>query len=348
MAVRRELVGQRALRAERDRRLAADILGRYVSVWQALRGEVNALTASLEADRLAGLPVNAVTVRRRLDFQRLLRRVEEEVRRAAQATGAAITGAQLAAVMQGGLDAEMLMVASLGAPPAPYAVWTPARPGAAALQLAGFSSSGAPLGQLLGELGPAAAASVRDSLLSAVIIGKNPVQTARDIRTALGGNTARALTIARTETLRAYREATRLSYAENRDVVNGWSWHATLDGRTCEVCWAMHGSRFDVEEPLGSHPNCRCAMVPVTKGWGALGFPNTLPDTSYLPEPGPLVFARQPVGVQRRVLGPGKLAAYQAGQLGLSDLVRVTRSPRFGEGRAARSLRDALALARAA
>ena len=275
MAVRQELLEARARRALWLRRQAADVVARYAVAWQALKPEIDRLTAQLEADRKAGLTVSATTVRSRTDLRRLLRRIEEEAGEAARQVSAEITEAQISAVMQGTGDANRLMVSALGPPPVPYASWTPAAPSMAALQIAGFTASGAPLGELLAELGPAAAARSREALIRAVILGRNPRETARELRTVLGGNAARALTIARTESLRAYREATRASYAASRDVVNGWAWQATLDGRTCQVCWAMHGSQHPVDESLASHPSCRCALVPVTKGRAALAYPST-------------------------------------------------------------------------
>lgn len=113
-----------------------------------------------------------------------------------------------------------------------------------------------PLALLFAPLAPAAARTVRERLVQGVILGQNPRVTARRIALALNGNGARALTIARTETLRAYRGAIQDTYRQNARLLGGWVWVAACDRRTCGVCFAMHGTRHPLEEPFGSHPNC--------------------------------------------------------------------------------------------
>jgi SPP1 gp7 family putative phage head morphogenesis protein len=154
---------------------------------------------------------------------------------------------------------------------------------------------------------------------------------------ALAGNMVRALTIARTETLGAYRSAAAITYRANSDVVESWTWQAAL-GSACEICIALHGQVFPLEEEQDTHPNCRCTMIPQTRTWESLGFPDA-PETRVELEPGPDWFARQPPAKQLRVLGPGKYAAYKRGEITLADLVQKTRSA-FGPGRHTRPLRE--------
>jgi hypothetical protein len=58
-----------------------------------------------------------------------------------------------------------------------------------------------------------------------------------------------------------------------------------------------------------------------------------------VPERGGDRFASLGQAAQRKVLGPGKLALYEAGRLELDDLVVVTSS-RFGRGRREASIRE--------
>ena len=326
---------QRADQVARTRRLERDIAGAYQGVWRKIRNELDRVVAELKAaektdaspealgrlrsQRLAGLEV---TVGREVTVMVNLHAIE-------------ITDAQAAAVMAGRAGAIDLLVAQL--PPAVRPAF-PARP---LSNLVGYSADGRPLGQLLAELGPQAGAQVRKALVAGLARGLNPKPIARQARDALGGNMARATTIARTEVLRAYRAAALDTYRENQDVVDGWIWLAELDGRTCPVCVAMHGQRVD-EDEFATHPSCRCTLSPVTKSWADIGVPDG-EDTHAPVETGVEWFDRQTPDVQRRVLGPGRFDAYQAGKLDLSDMVERTRSERWGAGRRLRSLSDSLA-----
>ena len=159
--------------------------------------------------------------------------------------------------------------------------------------------------------------AVRRELIRGVAAGSNPRATARRIVARVegrfNGGLARALTIARTETLDAHREAARLARMEHADVLQGWRWVTSLDANTCPACIGMAGSVHPVEEPgpLG-HPNCRCAAVPVTKSWAALGFPNIEEPADLLPDP-QAWFDGLSDGEQRQILGPARLQAYRAG-----------------------------------
>lgn len=127
-----------------------------------------------------------------------------------------------------------------------------------------------------------------------------PGPLARELRKIFNVGKHRAATIARTETLRVYRETTRAIYDENKDLIKGYIWVARLTTRTCAVCWAMHGSFHPNDEPFGTHPSCRCVMVPFMGGKN----PVTL---------GPTVFKNLPEDKQRKILGPKKLELYKSG-----------------------------------
>jgi hypothetical protein len=86
------------------------------------------------------------------------------------------------------------------------------------------------------------------------------------------GGLSRALTIARTETISAHREAAAVSHQENADTLAGWRWLCALSDRSCPACLAKNGELHPVSEPgPQGHANCRCSRVPVTKSWRDLG-----------------------------------------------------------------------------
>jgi hypothetical protein len=166
-------------------------------------------------------------------------------------------------------------------------------------------------------------AAVRRELVRGLATGSGPRATAAAIvkRTEgeFNGGLARALTIARTETLDAHRVAAAESHAANADVLAGWIWLADLSGRTepCPACLGMNGTVHPLSEPgpLG-HQNCRCSRVPKTKSWADLGID--------LDEPGPSVpdaqdwFDAKDDATQRKILGPARYAAYKRGEFPLS------------------------------
>lgn len=217
-------------------------------------------------------------------------------------------------------------------------------------QMIGRTSKGTPLSGLLEQIAPDARAQAAQVLTEGITVGRNPRVVARQLQSVSDAASSRLLTIARTEALNAQREATRLSYAANPGVVQGWVWQAELDESTCEACIALSGETFKVEESCDAHPNCRCCMVPETLSWDELGLGDLgLGETSVAGEleTGPEWFDRQSAAMQRGLLGPGKLEALQSGEIDWPDLVAHVHNPEWGGMRRAASLREAKAKAAA-
>lgn len=139
---------------------------------------------------------------------------------------------------------------------------------------------------------------------------------------------ARAATIARTEQMRAYREAARETYKANSKIVAGWVWHAQLSPRTCVLCWAMHGTFHSNDEPVATHPACRCVMLP---NLGKQVF-----------ESGADEFKKLSAADQRQILGAAAFEKYREGEIELKDLVGEREDARFGKTRYRISLNRAL------
>ena len=82
-----------------------------------------------------------------------------------------------------------------------------------------------------------------------------------DLRSRLGVVKSRAEAIVRTESLRAYNDASNSYYAaQGIDLV---MYYATADDRTCPVCTPRAGEiyrRTEIKVPL--HPRCRCYLAP--------------------------------------------------------------------------------------
>ncbi len=83
----------------------------------------------------------------------------------------------------------------------------------------------------------------------------------RDMRSRLGVVKSRAEAIIRTESLRAYNDASNTYYAAQG--VELVMYYATADDRSCPICAPRAGNiyrRQDIRVPL--HPRCRCYLAP--------------------------------------------------------------------------------------
>jgi hypothetical protein len=171
---------------------------------------------------------------------------------------------------------------------------------------------------------PAVEAMHRE-LVRGVALGTNPRRAAAQMLTGLeggfNGGLARAVNIARTEILDAYRETSAYAHQANADVLDGWIWLCTLSARTCPACLAMNGSVHPLSEPGPmDHQSGRCARMPKVKSWSALGLSgkepaDTIPDARKW-------FADQPPAVQRQIMGSGRLGALQSGKTSWEDLAQ--------------------------
>ena len=302
----------------RERAAAARLVREYGKVYARIQANVSALLAEAETARKRGETVNAAWVYQYNRLRRLQAQTEAQMSTFADAAGTGIEAAQLESALAGQRDASTLMRAALGVRESGVHVAFNVLPRAALNEMIGFTDAGTPLGKLLAELGPDAARRVSDTLVQNLALGRNPRQTARDIRESLGGSLSRALTISRTETLRAYREGTRAAYAENSDIISGWRWLSARQARTCAACWAMDGQVFENDKPMPAHPNCRCVMLPVIVG------------KTDKAGTGADAFASLGEDGQRQVLGKD-YDAWKRGEVTLQDFVRVRKSPAWGE-----------------
>jgi SPP1 gp7 family putative phage head morphogenesis protein len=351
-------VSQRAALLRQDRAVGADLLRVYAQVWARLDGELALLTDAIAAAQSAGVALDEARWRRIVaprkplvqalsgeTFSEAAARVEvryrllraqllTEMDRYARTAEGVITAAQRRAIAGGLADAEGLLAAATG--PGGVGLAFNRLPAGALQELVGVLADGSPLSALLGELGPQADAALREALVTGLGLGKGPRAIALDMRRSTNVTAVRSLRIARNETLRAFRSASQETFKANRDILSGWVWWAALSKRTCALCWSQHGSFHPLDEPFASHVACRCVQLPRVKG-------APLPTM-----PGEDRFARLAPDDQRAILGIGKYAAYQAGQLDLADLVARTRDARWGPGRRERSLSEVRAMKQAA
>ncbi len=205
----------------------------------------------------------------------------------------------------------------------------------AVAQLVGQLQAASPLAKLPG-LNREAVQQMGRELTRGLVNGEHSRVIGRRIAAVTDIPAARAATIARTETHRAYREAGRLAMIEN-PLVHEWIWHASTTARTCAACWAMHGQIFPTDQPMGSHPNCRCTMLPKVTPPAWMDAPEVVYPS------GEVLFDALPVADQRTILGPDKYHAFEQGRLRLGDVVKETETREWGTTRSVASLKDSLA-----
>lgn len=330
----------------RNERKAASALVRvYGEAWKRIKAELERLHTEYEVAKARGEEPGADWIYQYNRARAFRDQVERELLRFAQYAEASTREQMQEAIRAAEEHAEKLVRTALGKPPAGLVVDWNRVPTAAVAEMVGLTQPDSPLHKLFVSVSAEGAHVAEDAIVQGLLMGKNPRETAPLLRKALGATLSRALRIARTETLRAYREATRQSYQANSDIVTGWVWHCALDERTCAACWAMHGTEHRLDERLDDHPNGRCAMVPKTASWAEIGKKygidlSDVPDTNPPIESGVSVFVKLPAEKQIKILGPAKYAAWKNDHLTLSELVGRKRSAVWGTHRYEKSLAE--------
>lgn len=266
-------------------------------------------------------------------FGSLLRQADEAWASYADLTTETLSDAQRRAVRAANQLSANTIQSKLVDGPATMAKSYDYLPKSAITEIVGMLSDGSPLNTLTNAIAGNMGRATRSLLLTGLATGVNPRVTSREIRKLFDAERHRIDTIVRTETLRAAREGARKNMLNNADVVKGWQWYSRRDKRTCAVCFAQHGTMYELKTKMATHPNCRCMMVPVTKTWEELGFRN-------IPNPENPAFTtssadmlKNDPALCRSALGKGGCFAFQQGIIPLDKFVTDTYSPKWGYGR---------------
>lgn len=304
-----------------DAEALRDITTAYDRLVTSLQLTVSDLGAQTQRARAAGQTINTAWLFRERRLKRLLDQAEQQLATFTTQLNARLTNDQRAAVTLAQEHANQLLSAT------DVEITFTRLPTAAIETIVGFSGDGSPLTKLLNQIPGDATARIRETLIAGLATGQNPRQTARQISNALQGNLARAHTIARTETLRAYREASRQT--AKAAGVDRWEWIASKSQRTCLACLAMDGRIFSIEKPQPNHPNCRCTVLYLPPGYG--------PPAR---ETGAQWFQKQPDEVKATMMSKVAFEAYQKGEIKLQDFIGIRRSKVWGETRFELSLKE--------
>jgi SPP1 gp7 family putative phage head morphogenesis protein len=327
----------------RERSAASEMVRVYGDAWKRIKAELDRLDAEYQAAKARGERPSDAWIYQYNRARSFREQVERELRTFAQYADGKIRTQQMEAITAAERHAEELTRRILGKPPAGLTIDWNRIDRRSVETLLGMLQADSPLHELLMDISASGAQAAEDTLVRGMLLGQNPREVARELRRTLGTTLSRALTIARTETLRAHREATRASYQANSDIVSGWIWHAALDLRTCIACWVMHGTEHSINEILDDHPNGRCAMIPKTATWAEIGERygidlSDIPDTNPVIEAGLSLFERLSQDEQIAILGLTKYNAWRDGKFELRDVVGRRWSKKWGTMRYEKSL----------
>ena len=358
---------QRILR--HDRHTASVLVRTYLQSWKRVKSRLEKLQAEYTESIKRGedVSLNWIYQNSRLaDLQELIAR---ELGKFGKIAGDKITQEQRRAIEESLEFSRDAMILRLGPEyDVPGGLRVRSLNTAAIEQMVGVNQPGSPLWKLLESISAQGAQKASDALIEGMVLGYNPRKIAPMVRDALGVQLNRALTISRTEVMRAHRAATDANYNANADVVKGWRWQAALMGNTCPLCVSMHGREFPLSEKMTSHPNCRCVAQPLTYSWEELGerfgvdwsrvedagpsFEEIAKKYGISPERMKTYRDRQMTGEayfntlkpdkQRALLGPTRYNAWKDGAVDFEALSKQTFSLEWGAGKALTPLTELL------
>lgn len=327
---------------------AVEAIGRaYRDALERIQLELDRVTQAIEAEIRAGRPAGTSLLWREQRLERLQRQAIEELARAGVRARDLIEDARLDAIRAGLEEAGDLVRVALergisGAPTVSASLSGGIPTGSVQAAIAA-SQPATPLANLLASMATTSAEAAASRMTTGIILGQNPRLIAAAMRKELDVPRWQAERLARTEVMRAHREATLERFrgfeAGGTRLVEGWVWYAQT-GSCCVACLAMHGSKHGLDERLDGHPNCRCLMLPQTMTWADLGYSGIDDDEI---ETGSSIVSRMDADELRERFGPGVSAALSSGRLQVSDLVDRTFDPEWGSMRRRRSLASALA-----
>ena len=310
----------------------------YDKAGAELVDRIDRLTQRIDDLRAAGKPVRIGTIFALEQAQELLRIAEQRYAEMGDALAEGLGQTLPGVVRQGSGDTSALIRDQL--PDGALGIDFVDINAAAVEAIVGTTQAG-PLREILDSYGAQGAQDLADTLTTGVVMGQGALVIGRRMKNAASISAYRAKMIARTETNRVYRAASQETMRRHADVLDGWQWRSA-GLRACAACLVMHGTIHPVNETMHSHPNCRCAPIPVPKSWRDLGFDIDAPYESRLRlKPGPEIFAEASPEQQRRILGPKGYAAYQRGDLALEDFLHETDSNDWGRNRTQSSVRRA-------
>lgn len=197
----------------------------------------------------------------KLDYYSLMmQQVKEQI---ARFNG--ITEAQLVRLQQGAATLALQQTGDvLTATLSPTTFWERINTDAVE-QIFGVTQNGTPFRALLDRDYPATATAISEAMMTSIARGGG-VQNMAEMMMDAARNMAlqRALLIARTESARAYREATLAQYRASKSVTGFW--RLVKKETACIACLMLDGEYYELMAEFTDHPRGKCDIIPAIKG----------------------------------------------------------------------------------
>ena len=316
-------LSEQVMEAFRQRLLARDaetmreMARRWLEVENAIAARIQLLADQVAQMRANGETVSAAKIYRLENYRRLLSQAKAEVSRYNVWAAQEITRMQkeLSAL---GMEQAAASIRAAYLDAGQIGGYFDLLPIEAIEAMIGRAGDGTPLYKLLMQDYAESIMELTQILINSTAQGINPRETAKLMAEAMGGNLDRALTIARTEQLRVYRDASR-QQMQSSGVVDGYIRRCALSDRTCMACLALDGTEYATDELMEVHPNDRCFMQPKIKGLDPVGA-----------QSGAEWFAKQSEETQREMMSDTKYDAWKAGEFDFHQLAHTYEDPTWG------------------
>ena len=188
-----------------------------------------------------------------------------------------------------------------------------------------------------------------DQMRQGIARGESLGQLTARVRPIVEVSRREAIALVRTTAMATVNAAAQETYKSNDAIIQGLTWCATLDPRTCVSCAALDFKQWLFSEdhpdpPL--HWNCRCCMLPWLKAWADLarehGGDVEIAKKLDKIKPGQRAAMDGPVAGdtdydtwfrsltkerQLEILGPGRYQMWKDNKLSFSDMVDKSGNP---------------------
>jgi len=289
----------------------AEMARRWLGVERRLMGQIEALAFRMAEITASGGVVTPNLLLGEVRYQQLLVQLHDELRTYTAYANSTISDGQQAMATAGISHGAQAISAQV-------ATTFNRLPVSAVQHMVGLTGAGTPLNSILVQSWPLSAQGLTQALVDGVALGWGPRKTAKLMAEGMTGSLDRMLTIARTEQLRVYNESNRQQYIAS-GIVTSYTRIAAHDRRTCLNCILLEGTKYATDELMPSHPNCRCALIPIVRGQ---------------PEPewqrGEDWLRSQDSATQESIMGKGKYEAWRLGQFELQDSVQIVPNATWG------------------
>lgn len=201
----------------------------------------------------------------------------------------------------------------------------------------GLDIGGVGFGDWWQETATSALRRVKTTVQHGILMGENPRTIAAQIvgrsngrgRSVAGMHLAQWRTAVRTTMTAVQSQASLDALSAMSDIVQRLRFEAVLDARTSDICRALDGEEYDVNDPNiprpPLHPNCRSALVP-SLDTGVEGVRDADADKRRVSYEQWL--RAQPKAVQDATLGARRAELWRSTRVGLAELVNTDKSTR--------------------